>query len=112
MELTDAFAIALKKMRLKHGLTQEDFGVISSRTYLSSLERGTKKVSFEKACELASHLGIHPLSLFAECFIAQEEGSSIDELLDRVRHETGSDAKSPDCAEFAVHRKGIQQVRR
>jgi transcriptional regulator with XRE-family HTH domain len=88
MELTEAFAIALRRMRLKQGLTQEDFGIISSRTYLSSLERGTKKVSLEKACELANRLGIHPLSLFAECFRVQGEGASIDEMLARVRLET------------------------
>ncbi len=91
MELTEAFAIALRKMRLKQGLTQEDFGTVSSRTYLSSLERGTKKVSLEKACELANRLGIHPLSLFAECFRVQGEGASIDDLLDRVRLETASE---------------------
>lgn len=90
MELTEAFAIALKKIRLKKGLTQEDFGIVSSRTYLSSLERGTKKVSLEKACELADRLGVHPLSLFAECFQVQGDGNSIEELLERVRRETAS----------------------
>ncbi|EPJ76903.1 PbsX family transcriptional regulator [Pseudomonas sp. CFII64] len=87
MELTEAFAIALKRIRLRRGLTQEDFGLVSSRTYISSLERGTKKVSFEKACELADRLGVHPLSLFAECFIAQEGTSSLEDLLDRMRRD-------------------------
>lgn len=87
MELTEAFAIALKRIRLSRRLTQEDFGLVSSRTYISSLERGTKKVSFEKACELADRLGVHPLSLFAECFIAQEGTSSLEDLLDRVRRD-------------------------
>jgi ribosome-binding protein aMBF1 (putative translation factor) len=88
MELTEAFAIALRRIRLKQGLTQEDFAVVSSRTYLSSLERGTKKVSLQKTCELADRLGVHPLSLLAEAFRVQEEGSSIEDLLERVRLET------------------------
>ena len=87
MELTQAFAVALRRVRLKQGLTQEDFSAVSSRTYLSSLERGTKKVSFEKAVELAQRLGIHPLSLFAECFRVQEE-VAISTMLERVRQET------------------------
>ena len=40
MEIKDAFAMALRAYRKAHGLTQEDFGLVSSRTYLSTLERG------------------------------------------------------------------------
>lgn len=94
MELSQAFAVALRRMRLKQGLTQEDFGVISSRTYVSSLERGTKKVSLEKACELAERLGVHPLSLLAECFRVQEEERTISELLEIVLLET-ADLNAP-----------------
>lgn len=46
MELTDAFAILLKQMRLKQGLTQGYFGVVNSRTYLILLECINKKFSF------------------------------------------------------------------
>lgn len=95
MELTQAFAVALRRMRLKQGLTQEDFSAVSSRTYLSSLERGTKKVSLEKAVELAQRLGIHPLSLFAECFRVQDE-EPISTLLERVQLETASLDSSTD----------------
>jgi transcriptional regulator with XRE-family HTH domain len=87
MEITEAFGAALKRIRLKKGLTQEDFGIVSSRTYISSLERGTKKVSFEKACELAEHMGVHPLSLFAECFLIQEKADSLDDLIQRIMKE-------------------------
>lgn len=40
MELNDAIGQALRNARVRKGLTQEDFGSISSRTYISSLERG------------------------------------------------------------------------
>jgi len=88
MEMTEAFGIALKRIRLRQGLTQEDFGLVSSRTYISSLERGTKKVSFEKACELAKRLGVHPMTLFAECFLVLDKAETLEGLLQStLRHE-------------------------
>ncbi|MFP3499683.1 transcriptional regulator, partial [Pseudomonas sp. SIMBA_059] len=42
MEIRESLGEALRRMRILHGLTQEDFGVVSSRTYVSTLERGLK----------------------------------------------------------------------
>ena len=63
METKIAFGLALKKIRKDKGLTQEDFGDVSSRTYLSTLERGMKSITLEKLNSLAQVLGVHPLSL-------------------------------------------------
>jgi transcriptional regulator with XRE-family HTH domain len=41
-----------------------------SRTYLSSLERGLKSPTIDKLEQLASVLGVHPLSLLAMAYIA------------------------------------------
>jgi transcriptional regulator with XRE-family HTH domain len=87
MELRQAFAMALRKMRLSQGLTQEDFGVVSSRTYLSSLERGKKNATLEKASELAGRIGVHPLSLLVETFLTLEPDTDIRELLDKIQTE-------------------------
>lgn len=54
---------ALKRARAATGRTQEDFGAVSSRTYLSSLERGLKSPTLQKIDELAEVLGLHPLTL-------------------------------------------------
>jgi len=50
-------------------LTQEDFSVVSSRTYLSSLERGIKAPTITKIEEIATVIGIHPLSLIAYAYL-------------------------------------------
>ena len=40
MKLSKGFPQALKKARKAKGLSQEDFSDVSSRTYVSTLERG------------------------------------------------------------------------
>lgn len=65
MELLTRFGAGLQMARKCRGLTQEDFSVVSSRTYLSSLERGKKSPTISKLEELASVLNLHPLSLLA-----------------------------------------------
>ncbi|KJH77463.1 helix-turn-helix domain-containing protein [Pseudomonas sp. ES3-33] len=87
MELREAFAIALRNTRVRHGLTQEDFGIVSSRTYLSTLERGLKNVTLEKASELAERMDVHPLTLLVECFLLLDPAADFDSLIERIRHE-------------------------
>ena len=84
MELKEAFAEALRNMRLRKGLTQEDFGLVSSRTYISSLERGMKGVTLEKVTQLADRMEVHPLSVLVECFRVQS-GDSLEELFETIR---------------------------
>jgi transcriptional regulator with XRE-family HTH domain len=43
-----AFAKALRHARKSRGLTQEDFSDVSSRTYMSTLERGKKSPTLDK----------------------------------------------------------------
>ena len=91
MELKNAFAIALRKTRLQRALSQEDFGIISSRTYLSTLERGLRNVTLEKASDLARRMGIHPLSLIVQTFLLAEPGTDLDSLFERIRTEIGAE---------------------
>lgn len=48
---------------MARGLSQEDFGFVSSRTYVSSLERGNYSPTLNKVDELAEVLDVHPLVL-------------------------------------------------
>lgn len=95
MELREAFAIALRNSRVRHGLTQEDFGIVSSRTYLSTLERGLKNVTLEKASELAQRMDVHPLTLLVESFLLLDPDTDLDSLFERIRHECNA-AKTAD----------------
>lgn len=65
----------------------EDFSTVSSRTYLSTLERGLKIPSLEKLQALASVMGVQPLTLLAYTQLLRDEELSLDELLARVRGE-------------------------
>lgn len=62
------FATALKAARKNKNLSQEDFGLVSSRTYISSLERGNSSPTLNKIDELAEVLDMHPLALLAMAY--------------------------------------------
>lgn len=69
MALLKHFGEGLQRARKSRGLTQEDFSSVSSRTYLSSLERGIKAPTITKIEQLASVIGVHPLSLLALAYL-------------------------------------------
>jgi transcriptional regulator with XRE-family HTH domain len=69
VELLKRFGAGLRVARKSRGLTQEDFSTVSSRTYMSSLERGIKSPTLSKIEELASVIGVHPLSLLALAYL-------------------------------------------
>jgi transcriptional regulator with XRE-family HTH domain len=75
-------------------LTQEDFGIVSSRTYLSTLERGLRNVTLEKASELADRMGVHPLTLLLESFLLLDPDTDLDSLLERIRREINTGQNS------------------
>lgn len=75
------FGLGLQQARRKVGKTQEDFSNVSSRTYLSSLERGKKAPTITKIEQIASELGVHPLTLFALAFLVEDPGAQERMLL-------------------------------
>lgn len=82
---TLGIAGALKVARIAKGFSQEDFGDVTSRVYVSEVERGLKKPTFSKLEELAAVLGVHPLTL---CVLACiNDASTLDDLLPRVAAE-------------------------
>lgn len=89
MALRRGLATALQRARKYRRLTQEDFSDVSSRTYLSSLERGIKSPTLEKIEAIASVLKIHPLTLLTLACL-ETEGGRIDDLLKLVAKELQS----------------------
>lgn len=87
MEIKEAFASALKQARKARGLTQEDFSDVSSRTYISTLERGIKSPTIEKIDVLAQALGIHPLTLLTLTYLIEGNESNPDKLINLVNKE-------------------------
>jgi transcriptional regulator with XRE-family HTH domain len=93
-----AFAKALKDIRKSYGLTQEDFSGVSSRTYLSMLERGKRSPTLDKVQTIAQTIGIHCLSLMTLTYMYIEKEQDLDKLLLRIRTEVESveNKKKPD----------------
>lgn len=60
---------ALQLLRQAANLTQEDFELVSSRTYISTVERGLKSPTLGKIDQLAHVLGVHPLALLTLAYI-------------------------------------------
>jgi len=62
-----SFATVLKRLRVKKGLSQEEFGFEADlhRTYVSQLERGLKSPSLKTLHKIANVLGISLTELMA-----------------------------------------------
>lgn len=78
---------ALRAARKALGFSQEDFSLISGRTYISSLERGLKSPTLNKIDELANGLGIHPLTLVTLAYLMNQDQPKGRDLLSQVEVE-------------------------
>lgn len=87
MDIKQAFALSLKAVRKVRSLTQEDFSDTSSRTYISTLERGKKSVTLEKLSQLAKTLKIHPLTLLTLTYANVDPNIDIIKLMTIVEKE-------------------------
>jgi transcriptional regulator with XRE-family HTH domain len=66
------FAQALRLIRKAKGVSQEAFALTSSRTYVSTLERGLKSPTLSKIDDLAEVLGVHPLTLLMAAYSEED----------------------------------------
>lgn len=87
MNLRQSLATAIRTVRKYRGLTQEDFGVVSSRTYLSSLERGIKSPTLDKLEEIAQVLDIHPATILLLAYAAQAQPLDREGLIEEIAKE-------------------------
>lgn len=87
MDSRQAFGSALQQIRKTRGLTQEDFSDVSSRTYLSSLERGLKSPTLEKIEMLCEAMDVHPLTLLTLTYLQDHKGKRLDKLQEKIEKE-------------------------
>ena len=93
------FSNALRSLRVARGFTQEDFDEVSSRVYISALERGIKQPTLRKVEALAGCLGVHPLALLVLSYCRKANGGDAMELCERAVTELGElleKRQSPD----------------
>ncbi len=83
---------ALKTIRKARGLSQEAFSDVSSRTYMSSLERDLKSPTLNKLAELCEVMEVHPLTLLTLAYAGKSQKQA-EQLLAQVRRELEAVAK-------------------
>ena len=86
MAAKHSLATALKTVRKARGLSQEAFSDVSSRTYMSSLERDLKSPTLNKLAELCEVMQVHPVTLLALAYTGKSSRQA-DQLLAQVRQE-------------------------
>ena len=87
---------ALKTIRKVRGLSQEAFSDVSSRTYMSSLERDLKSPTLNKLAELCEVMEVHPLTLLTLAY-AGDDAQRAEQLLAQVRQELEAVLKKDDA---------------
>ncbi|EMR0621283.1 helix-turn-helix domain-containing protein [Pseudomonas aeruginosa] len=90
-----SLAKALKTVRKARGLSQEAFSDVSSRTYMSTLERDLKSPTISKLAELCEVMEVHPLTLLTLAY-AGDSTRKTDQLLAQVRQELEAVLKERD----------------
>ncbi|AWF66530.1 helix-turn-helix family protein [Pseudomonas aeruginosa] len=76
-------------------MSQEAFSDVSSRTYLSLLERDLKSPTMHKLTELCEVMDVHPLTLLTLAY-AGDSTRRADQLLAQVRQELEAVLKERD----------------
>ena len=90
-----SLATAIRTVRKARGLSQEAFSDVSSRTYMSSLERDLKSPTLNKLAELCEVMEVHPLTLLTLAYAGDSERKA-DQLLAQVRQELKAVTKTVD----------------
>ena len=95
MAAKNSLAAAIRTVRKARGLRQEAFSNVSSRTYMSTLERDLKSPTIQKLADLCEVMEVHPLTLLRLAY-AGDSTREADELLAQVRQELRAILEEPD----------------
>ncbi len=76
-------------------MSQEAFSDVSSRTYMSTLERDLKSPTLNKLAELCEVMEVHPLTLLTLAY-AGKDPRKFNQLLAQVRQELASISEADD----------------
>ena len=96
MAAKPSLATAIRTVRKARGLSQEAFSDVSSRTYMSSLERDRKNPTMHKLTELCEVMEVHPLTLLTLAY-AGDNTRKAEQLLAQVRQELEAVLKERDA---------------
>ena len=82
--LRSALGQTIRRVRQAKNLTQEDFGLVSSRTYLSVLERSLNTPTIDKLVEIAGVMQIHPVALLLVAYAQMDSSDSGTAIIDQI----------------------------
>lgn len=97
MTIRENFGLALRSVRRLRKVPQEALDQVSSRTYVSTLERGLKSPTLDKINSISEALNIHPLTLVAYTYLRQASLAEQQALLRRVEAELAELAAYDAC---------------
>ncbi|MCO4878236.1 helix-turn-helix transcriptional regulator [Paraburkholderia caribensis] len=98
MSIRHGLARALRAARKMRRVSQESL-TVSSRTYLSALERGLQAPTLEKLDEIAGGIGVHPLTLLIYAYTVDQTPNEKLEMKERVLAEM-AELERYDAASF------------
>ena len=84
------FPRAFRTARVAVGIPQEAFDTVSSRTYVSILERGVNVPTLTKIDALVRVLGLHPLTVLTLAYAGSPSSEEISKLQELVAGEIAS----------------------
>ena len=84
------FPRAFRTARVAVGIPQEAFDTVSSRTYVSILERGVNVPTLTKIDALVRVLGLHPLTVLTLAYASSPSSEEISKLQELVAGEIAS----------------------
>lgn len=101
--------LAVRDIRLASRLTQEDFSLVSSRTYMSSIERGAQNPTVSKIEELSEVLDVHPLTVLTLSYLKARNAEALKKLVSQVEQELESLGLLASAGESIARPKGIRR---
>ena len=87
MDIKKSLAAAFKQTRKVKRITQEDFSEVSSRTYVSTIERGLYSPTVEKIDALAKVMNVHPLTLLTLAYLIDDSSIDFKKLSNQINEE-------------------------
>jgi transcriptional regulator with XRE-family HTH domain len=84
------FPRAFRAARVAVGVSQEAFDTVSSRTYVSIVERGVNAPTLMKIDALVRVLGLHPLTVLTLAYANSPSRNDVSKLLEQVADEIAS----------------------
>lgn len=81
----EAVGLAIRHIRQKQGLAQEEVG--ASQSFVSDVERGKKSMTIQSLSRFAIRLGVLPATLVIRATLLANPDLSFDELVEGIRKE-------------------------